>query len=317
MAADIKHMLDLDLLSKPQITSVLDSALVYKDILNSDMKKQDELRGKIVVTLFYEASTRTRMSFEEAGKILGSDVINVSASGSSVEKGESLVNTAKTIEAMNVDAVVIRHPHSGAPYILADQFASASVVNAGDGTHAHPTQALLDLFTVLEHVDSIEGLKIAIVGDVIHSRVARSNIHGFLKLGAHVFLAGPATLLPKAMPWLRYYESEGSLSMTTNVDEALKDADVVMTLRLQNERQISGYIPSEREYIANWKINSSRIDKNCPDAWIMHPGPMNEGIEISESIANGPKSLIQKQVENGVVIRMAVLSHVCGVKHNK
>ena len=183
---NIKHLLDLDLLSNSEIKELLNSAVKYKEILNSDMKKQNDLRGKIVVTLFYEASTRTRMSFEEAGKILGSDVINVSGSGSSVEKGESLVNTAKTIEAMNVDVVIIRHPHSGAPYILAEQFAHASVINAGDGTHAHPTQALLDMFTILEHVKTIEGLKIAIVGDIIHSRVARSNIHGFLKLGADV-----------------------------------------------------------------------------------------------------------------------------------
>tara|TARA_B100000029_G_scaffold516817_1_gene635110 strand:- start:85173 stop:86105 length:933 start_codon:yes stop_codon:yes gene_type:complete len=307
-------MLDLDQLSKVQIEELLGSALKYKDILQRDMKKQDELRGKIVVTLFYEASTRTRMSFEEAGKILGSDVINVSASGSSVEKGESLVNTAKTIEAMNVDVVIIRHPHSGAPYILAEQFESASVINAGDGTHAHPTQALLDLFTILDHVDSIQGLKVAIVGDVIHSRVARSNIHGLLKLGANVVLCGPSTLLPKSTPWSEYYESQGSLDLVTDLDEALNKADVVMTLRLQNERQLSGYIPSEREYIAKWQINSESIGRNCPDAWIMHPGPMNEGIEISESVAKGPKSLIQEQVENGVAIRMAVLKSVCDIR---
>ena len=308
---NIKHLLDLDLLSNSEIKELLNSAVKYKEILNSDMKKQNDLRGKIVVTLFYEASTRTRMSFEEAGKILGSDVINVSGSGSSVEKGESLVNTAKTIEAMNVDVVIIRHPHSGAPYILAEQFAHASVINAGDGTHAHPTQALLDMFTILEHVKTIEGLKVAIVGDIIHSRVARSNIHGFLKLGADVWLTGPSTLLPNTTPWLKYYESEGSLTLTTNLDEALKDADVVMTLRMQSERQVSGFIPSEREYISYWQVNGDRIQKNCPDAWIMHPGPMNEGIEISESVAKGPKSLIQSQVENGVAIRMAVLNSVC------
>lgn len=316
MKTALEHLLDLDLLSNLQIEELLGSAMKYKQVLNSDMKKRDELRGKIIVTLFYEASTRTRMSFEEAGKILGSDVINVSASGSSVEKGESLVNTAKTIEAMNVDAVIIRHPHSGAPYILADQFEKTGVINAGDGTHAHPTQALLDLFTVLEKLPSIEGLKIAIVGDIIHSRVARSNVHGFLKLGAQIYLCGPATLLPKSMPWLKYYESEGSLHLTTDLDKALKGADVVMTLRLQNERQASGYIPSQREYITQWQVNEERINKNCPEALIMHPGPMNEGIEISEAIAKGPNSLIQSQVENGVAIRMAVLNSVCAEKEH-
>jgi aspartate carbamoyltransferase catalytic subunit len=266
------------------------------------------------VTLFYEASTRTRISFEEAGKVLSADVINMSSSGSSTEKGESLLNTGLTIQAMGVDTIVIRHPHSGAPYLLAQNLDKVSIINAGDGLHAHPTQALLDLYTVQDKLGSMEGRKVVIVGDVLHSRVARSDIWGFAKMGAKVVLSGPNTLMPPDL--IRSNNNiarSGFASLVevdTNLDRAIEGADVVMALRLQQERQHAGFLPSLREYIRRWQVTDERMARANPDAMVMHPGPMNEGIEISNSIAHGGSSVIEEQVTNGVAIRMALLYQV-------
>ena len=310
-----RHVLDLDDFSRLEIESTLDSAEAMREVLDRDIKKVPSLRGKVVLTLFLEPSTRTRVSFEQAGKILSADVINVSASASSVEKGESLLNTGLTLQAMGVDAVVIRHPHAGAPHFLARHLQRVCVVNAGDGIHAHPTQALLDLYTVREKLGRLQGLKVVIVGDVMHSRVARSNIWGFAKMGAKVVICGPATLLPldllhpngdDALP-----EELASIEVVTDLDEAIQDADVVMALRLQSERQEAGFLPSLREYIRRWQVTDDRLAKAKPGALVMHPGPMNEGIEISSSIAHGGNSVIEEQVTNGVAIRMALLFQLC------
>jgi aspartate carbamoyltransferase catalytic subunit len=307
-----KHVLDLDDFSPPEIAAVLESTRGMAEILRRDIKKVPALRGRLIVTLFYESSTRTRISFEEAGKVLSADVINMSASGSSVDKGESLLNTGLTLQAMGVDIIVARHPHSGAPHFLARHLERVGVINAGDGIHAHPTQALLDLFTVQEMLGRLEGLKVVIVGDVLHSRVARSNIWGFAKMGARVVLCGPATLLP--LDLLRRGEQRGthhqvmaSVEVDTDLDRAIKDADVVMALRLQSERQGGGFLPSLREYVRRWQVTEERLARAKPEALVMHPGPMNEGIEISSSIAHGGSSVIEKQVANGVAVRMALL----------
>ena len=307
-----KHVLDLDDFSPPEIAAVLESTRGMAEILSRDIKKVPALRGRLVVTLFYESSTRTRISFEEAGKVLSADVINMSSSGSSVDKGESLLNTGLTLQAMGVDIIVTRHPHSGAPHLLARHLDRVGVINAGDGIHAHPTQALLDLYTVQEMLGRLEGLKVVIVGDVLHSRVARSNIWGFAKMGARVVLCGPATLLP--LDLLRRGELGGtqhqvmaSVEVDTDLDRAIRDADVVMALRLQAERQGGGFLPSLREYVRRWQVTEERLDRAKPEALVMHPGPMNEGIEISSSIAHGGRSVIEKQVANGVAVRMALL----------
>ena len=311
-----KHVLDLDDFSREEIEEVLESARSMKEVLGRDIKKVPALRGKVIVTLFYEASTRTRMSFEEAGKVLSADVINMSASGSSAEKGESLLNTGLTIQAMGVDTIVLRHPHSGAPYLLAQHLNKVSVINAGDGLHAHPTQALLDLYTVQDKLGSgargsLEGLKVVIVGDVLHSRVARSNIWGFAKMGAKVVLSGPATLMPpdllRSSKRIARSQFASLVDVDTNLDRAIEGADVVMALRLQKERQNAGFLPSVREYIRRWQITDDRLAKAKPGALVMHPGPMNEGIEISSSIAHGGSSVIEEQVTNGVAVRMALL----------
>ena len=309
-----RHVLDLDDFSRDEIETVLASAQGMSEVLHRDIKKVPTLRGRVIVTLFYEASTRTRISFEEAGKILSADVINMSESGSSAEKGESLLNTGLTIQAMGVDIIVVRHPHSGAPYLLAQHLDKVGIINAGDGVHAHPTQSLLDLYTVREKRGSLEGLKVVMVGDVLHSRVARSNIWGFAKMGANVVLCGPTTLLPLDM--LRAANNGSgnsplaSVSIDTNLDRAIEGADVVMALRLQAERQNSGFLPSIREYIRRWQVTDARLSRAHNQAMVMHPGPMNEGIEISSSIAHGSRSAIEQQVTNGVAIRMALLYHL-------
>ena len=305
------HVLDLDDFSREEISEVLNSARGMKEVLGRDIKKVPALRGKVIVTLFYEASTRTRISFEEAGKVLSADVINMSASGSSAEKGESLLNTGLTIQAMGVDTIVIRHPHSGAAHLLAQHLDKVSIINAGDGLHAHPTQALLDLYTVQAKFESLEGLKVVIVGDVLHSRVARSDIWGFAKMGAKVVLSGPPTLMPPDLmrsskimvrsPFASLVEVE------TDLDKAIEGADVVMALRLQKERQHGGFLPSMREYIRRWQVTDTRLGLAAPSAMVMHPGPMNEGIEISNSVAHGGRSMIEEQVTNGVAVRMALL----------
>ena len=309
-----QHVLDLDDFLTGEIASVLENTHAMKEVLKRDIKKVPTLRGRVVVTLFYEASTRTRISFEEAGKVLSADVINMSASGSSVEKGESLLNTGLTLQAMGVDILVIRHPHAGAPNFLARHLPRVSVINAGDGLHAHPTQALLDLFTVQEKLGCLAGLKVVIVGDVLHSRVARSAMWGFAKMGANVTLCGPGTLLPADLlrPQGRLPADHclASVKVDTNLDRALEGADVVMALRLQSERQNGGFLPSIREYIRRWQVTESRLTSAKPNALVMHPGPMNEGIEISSGLAHGGSSVIEEQVTNGVAVRMALLYQV-------
>ena len=311
-----RHVLDLDDYSQEELKATLELTHGMAEVLGRDIKKTPALRGRVIVTLFYEASTRTRISFEEAGKILSADVINMSASGSSADKGESLLNTGLTLQAMGVDTLVVRHPHSGAPNFLARNLARVNVVNAGDGMHAHPTQALLDLYTVQSKLGSIAGRKVVIVGDVLHSRVARSGIWGFARMGARVILSGPRTLIPPdfLLPNSDPYRNGASTStlaslveVDTDLDRAVEDADVVMALRLQSERQRGGFLPSVREYIRRWQINDARLAHARPDVLVMHPGPMNEGIEISTSLAHGTRSVIEEQVAAGVAVRMAIL----------
>ncbi len=298
-----KDLLDTDTLSRDEIGLIMETAEAMAEIRSRPVSKVATLRGATVVTLFYEQSTRTRASFEVAAKAMGADVVNLTASGSSVEKGESLIDTVRTLEAIGADVLVMRHGKSGAPY-LAARNTKASVINGGDGTHAHPTQALLDLFTMRRRLGSLDGKKVVIVGDVLHSRVARSNLWTLLAEGAHVTLCGPATLLPRR---LEGGNERGQLSATTDFDRAIEGADVVMALRIQKERQESGIIPSIREYIAGYQLNSRRLGHAAPGALVMHPGPMNEGIEIAPEIAHGVTSVIEEQVANGVAVRMAIL----------
>ncbi len=298
-----KDLLDTDTLTRAEIDLVMDTAEAMLEVRSRPVAKVATLRGETVVTLFYEQSTRTRASFEVAAKALGADVVNLTASGSSVEKGESLIDTVRTLQAIGAGIVIMRHGKSGAPY-LAARHTRASIINGGDGIHAHPTQALLDLFTMRRHVGSLQGKKVVIVGDVLHSRVARSNLWTLLADGAHVVLCGPPTLLPRT---LRSTGDRGTCEVTTNFDVAIEGADVVMTLRIQKERQERGLIPSIREYISGYQLNASRLAEASPGALVMHPGPMNEGIEISPEIAHGLSSVIEEQVANGVAVRMAVL----------
>jgi aspartate carbamoyltransferase catalytic subunit len=306
-AAPRRHVLDLDDFDKAEIESVLNSANAMREVLGRDIKKVPALRGKVVLTVFLEASTRTRVSFEQAGKILSADVINISGSGTSAEKGESLLNTALTLQAMHADLIIIRSPQSGAPYFLARNLDSVSVINAGDGTHAHPTQALLDLMTMRRHIGDLAGAKVVIIGDVLHSRVARSNIYGLAAVGADVVLSGPPTMMPLEMLRGRSEHFPVSVTVQPDLDKAIEDADVVMALRIQKERAAGGLLPSMREYTRRWQITEARLARAKPGALVMHPGPMNEGIEISSSIAHGPGAQIEEQVTNGVAIRMALL----------
>lgn len=300
----MKHVLGLQHLSAQQIVDILDTAGPMKDIVRRKIKKVPTLRGRTVVTVFYENSTRTRTSFELAAKYLSADTVSVSASSSSVQKGESLADTARTIEAMGADVVVLRHPAAGAAELLA-RAVNCSVINAGDGIHEHPTQALLDLFTIREHKGSIQGLKVAIIGDILHSRVARSNIWGLTKLGAEVAVAGPATLMPPGL------EKMG-VKVFTNVEDAVKGADVINVLRIQLERQKQGLFPSLREYAQLYGINKERLALADKDALLLHPGPMNRGVEISADVADGSRSVINEQVTNGVAVRMALLYLLTG-----
>ncbi|MDI3534895.1 MAG: aspartate carbamoyltransferase catalytic subunit [Thermosediminibacterales bacterium] len=299
-----KNLLGLRELEKDDINLILDTAESFKEILKRDIKKVPTLRGKPIVNLFFEPSTRTRTSFELAGKYLSADVVNFSKSASSVAKGETLKDTAITIQSMGVELVVIRHPMPGAPHYLAQNLA-IPVINAGDGAHEHPTQALLDIFTIREKKGRIKGLKVAIIGDILHSRVARSNIWGLTKLGAEVVVAGPSTLLPPKIETL-------GVKAYTDIEKAVKDADVVNVLRIQLERQKKGLFPSLREYAMYFGINSRRLNQAKPDVLIMHPGPMNRGIEISSEVAESPNSTINEQVTNGVAVRMAVLYLLSG-----
>ncbi len=299
-----KDILGIRELSPEDIALILDTAESMKEVSTRDIKKVPTLRGKTIVNLFYEPSTRTRTSFEIAGKRLSADVINISAQASSVVKGESLRDTGKTLMAMSPDVVVIRHPAPGAPHILA-QTLSASIINAGDGAHEHPTQALLDLFTIRERKGRLEGLTATIVGDILHSRVARSNIYGMRKMGMTVRVAGPSTLIP------RFIERLG-VEVFTDLDEAIKGVDVIMMLRIQLERQGKGFFPSLREYSRLFGLNLLRLQRARDDVLIMHPGPINRGIEISPEVADGPYSIILDQVTNGVAVRMALLYLLMG-----
>lgn len=294
-----KDLLGLKDLSADEIRYILKNAQTMKYILLQNNKKTPHLQGKSVITLFYENSTRTRLSFEMAAKFMGASAANVSASGSSVKKGETLIDTAKTIDAMGTDVIILRHSMSGAADLIAKNV-NASVINAGDGMNEHPTQALLDAFTIMEHKGDIEGLKVAIVGDVMHSRVVRSNIYALTKLGAKVALGGPATLIPKGIENL-------GVEVYDNVQEALLDADVVMGLRMQLERQKSGLVPSVREYSRFFGIDDKRLAFAKSDAMVMHPGPVNRGFELTTSVVDGDSSVINEQVTNGVAVRMAVL----------
>lgn len=305
--AERRNVLDLDDFSREEIEEVLQNANVMKEVLGRDIRKAPTLRGKTIYTLFYEASTRTRASFEQAGKIMSADVINVSSGGSSVEKGESLYDTALTLQAMKADVIVVRHAHPGAPYFLARNL-RAAVINAGDGAHAHPTQALLDLYTIRSRLGRVAGLKTVIVGDILYSRVARSNLWGLRKMGAQVTVCAPPTLLPP--DFLRGFSDAhpfAGVTVETNVDAALEGADVVMALRLQLERQKAGHLPSLREYSTMYGIDARRMRLAKPNALVMHPGPMNEGVEIDAEVAHGASSVIEEQVTNGIAVRMALL----------
>ncbi len=301
-----KDLISIKDISPGEIEHILETAAGFKDVLGRDIKKVPALRGKTTVNLFYEPSTRTRTSFEVAAKRLSTDVINIATSTSSVVKGETLLDTAKTVLALGADIVVIRHGCSGSPHFLAKNI-DASVVNAGDGTNEHPTQALLDMFTIKEHKGRINGLEVAIVGDVLHSRVAKSDIYALTKLGARVRLIGPPTLVPDCLKDL-------GVSVHYDMNSGLDGADVIMMLRIQLERQDTGFFPSTHEYFRNWGLTSARVSLAKDDAIIMHPGPMNRGIEIASEVADSSRSVILDQVTNGIAVRMAVLYLVSGVK---
>ena len=299
-----KDLVGLEQLSREQIRAVLDTAEPFKEISERTIKKVPVLRGKTIVNLFFEASTRTRISFEFAEKRLSADTVNIAATGSSVQKGETLVDTARNLEAMRIDMVVIRHGSSGAAQFLADRIPS-NVINAGDGRHEHPTQGLLDLLTIRDHRGRIEGQRVCVVGDVLHSRVARSNIWGLTKLGAQVGVCAPRTLLPRDIESM-------NVQVFSRVEEAVEWADVLNVLRLQLERMQSGYIPSLREYNRFFGVTRQRIERAPRDLLILHPGPMNRGVEIDSDVADGPHSVILDQVTNGVAVRMAVLYLLAG-----
>jgi len=304
-----KDLVGLEPLSRQQIQTVLDTAEPFKEISERRIKKVPVLRGKTIVNLFFEASTRTRVSFEFAEKRLSADTVNIAAAGSSVVKGETLVDTARNLEAMRIDMVVMRHGASGAARFLADRIPS-NVINAGDGWHEHPTQGLLDMLTVRDRLGRIEGLKVCIVGDIRHSRVARSNIYGLLKLGAEVAVCGPPTLMPPGIGDL-------GVQVLNRVEDAIQWADVLNVLRLQLERMHAGYVPSLREYNRIWGVSTARLERAPKDLLILHPGPMNRGVEIDSDVADGPHSVILNQVTNGVAVRMAVLYLLAGGQPEK
>jgi aspartate carbamoyltransferase catalytic subunit len=299
-----KDLLAIRDLSPEEILFILDTAESMKEISTRDIKKVPTLRGKTVINLFYEASTRTRTSFEIAGKRLSADVINISSSTSSTTKGETLKDTGRNLQAMNPDLIVIRHAAAGAPKILADAL-PVPVINAGDGAHEHPTQALLDAFTIREKKKTLAGITVAIIGDITHSRVARSNAALLQKMGAVVRLSGPYTMVPP------FIESLG-VSFIPDMGEAIRDADVIMMLRIQLERQQHGLFPSVREYARFFGLNRDKLQRAKPDVLIMHPGPLNRGVEISPEVADGPYSIILDQVTNGVAVRMALLYLLIG-----
>jgi aspartate carbamoyltransferase catalytic subunit len=305
MKFDRKDILGIKDLSVDEINLILETAESFLEISTRKIKKVPTLRGKTIINLFYEASTRTRTSFEIAGKRLSADTINISSSTSSVVKGETLIDTARNLEAMNPDVIVIRHSAAGAPHLLA-ALVKQSIINAGDGAHEHPTQALLDMMTIKEHKGKIAGLKVAIIGDIEHSRVARSNIYGLSKMGANVILAGPATMLPRDIEQM-------GVKVFSRLDDAITNADVVMMLRIQLERQKQSIFPSLREYSQHYCLNRNNIKLAKKDVIVMHPGPINRGVEISPDIADDPAcSVILDQVNKGVAVRMALLYLLTG-----
>jgi aspartate carbamoyltransferase catalytic subunit len=303
MALRTKDLLGIKGMTADEIKLILDTAAMFKDVSERDIKKVPTLRGKTVINLFYEASTRTRTSFELAGKRLSADVINISTSTSSVVKGETLRDTARNLEAMKCNIIIVRHSCSGAPEYLS-KILKSSVINAGDGFHEHPTQALLDMFTIREKLGRLEGLTVAIVGDIAHSRVARSNIHGLTAMGAKVRVCGPPTMIPPGIECL-------GAEVTYDMDRAVDGADAVMMLRLQLERQAAGLLPGVREYARFYGLNAARLAKAAGHALVMHPGPMNRGVEISSEVADNT-SVILDQVTNGVAVRMAVMFLLSG-----
>lgn len=303
----IDNLLGLKETSAEDINAILEDAFKLKeDVLNKEIKKSPLLNGKGIITLFFENSTRTRVSFELASKYLGAAAANISAGGSSVAKGETLIDTVRTLEAMGTDVIIIRHNQSGAPHLVS-KYTKSKIVNAGDGMNEHPTQALLDMMTIQEKKGGIEGLKVAIVGDVKHSRVARSNIYGLKKLGAEVVLAGPSTLMPVNL-------DEMGVDVYNDVEKAIEGADVVMGLRIQLERQKKGLFPSVREYNKYFGVNKERLALAKPDAILMHPGPVNRGVELNPDIVDGKQSVINEQVTNGVCVRMSVLNMLANGK---
>jgi aspartate carbamoyltransferase catalytic subunit len=307
-----KDLLGIRELSVEEITMILDTAGSFKEVSSRAIKKVPALRGKTVINLFFEASTRTRTSFEIAAKRLSADAVNISASTSSVSKGESLIDTAQNLQAMAPDAIVIRHPSPGVPHQLS-RMVDASIINGGDGAHEHPTQALLDAFTIREHKGRIQGLQVAIVGDIMHSRVARSNTHLLTRLGAHVRIAGPRTLIPPGYDKL-IENSEGSLTVCDHIDEAIAGSDVVMMLRIQRERMTDAFFPSLKEYSVQYGLTLRRLELAADDCIVMHPGPVNRGIEISSEVVDSARSLILDQVTNGVAVRMAILFLLIGAE---
>ncbi len=303
-----KDILDIESLSVAEIELILDTAAQMREISSRPIKKVPTLRGKTVVHFFYEPSTRTKTSFDVAAKRLSADSLSLSKSTSSLVKGETLIDTAKNLDAMAPDVIVIRHSSAGAPHLIA-RHVRCGVINAGDGRHAHPSQALLDMLTVRQHKGRLAGLRIAIIGDITHSRVARSNCEGFTKMGASVVLAGPPTMIPRGI------ESYG-VDVTGDVDAAIDGADVIMLLRIQTERQQAGLFPTQREYARVYGLNRRRLERAKPDVLIMHPGPINRGVELAPDVADGPFSVILDQVANGVAVRMALLLLVAGGVRN-
>lgn len=312
MAFTRKDLLGIRQLSVEEINTILDSADSFKEVSTRAIKKVPALRGKTVINFFFEPSTRTRTSFEIAAKRLSADAINISASNSSLTKGETLIDTARNLEAMAPDAIVIRHPSPGVPHQLAKMI-DASVINGGDGAHEHPTQALLDALTIREQKGRIAGLQVAIIGDIMHSRVARSDTHLLTKLGAHVRIAGPRTLIPPGYDKI-IEASEGSITMCDRVEHAIEGSDVVMMLRVQRERMSDAFFPSLKEYSVEYGLTLRRLELAAPDCIVMHPGPVNRGIEISSEVVDSSRSLILDQVTNGVAVRMAILFLMIGAE---
>lgn len=309
-----KHILDLDDFSLDEINLVFDISDAMSEIIARDVKKVPTLRGKTIATMFFEPSTRTRASFELAAKYLSADTVSLDASKSSVTKGESLIDSLRTLQALGVDVIIMRHPCSGAPY-LAAQHLETSIVNAGDGCHAHPSQGLLDMYTLRRHLGELKDRKAVIVGDIMHSRVARSHIWGMTTMGMRVVLCSPPTLIPSGLQEMLDKCDLPNVCIDYNIDSAIKDADVIMPLRLQKERQQSGLIASLREYIQLYQITKERLARAGKNTFVMHPGPLNEGIEISHDVAYSSQALIEEQVTNGVAVRMALLYLIAGGKN--